>query len=427
MWTLFPKRRSIAACLLTLMAGNQFASSDEPFDPMATPSPVLRIVNARTNFQTEGVPTANPVEPAVEGKRADPQRPVELGSAEVDHAKISSHPITNIEANNPGSPVADESQPCVLLNNGNVLWGTVTQLGQWIMVSRDGVSEVQLSRKDVACWGNSIRDLYQYRIDRRGVGSLASRLEDARWCLRYDLYDLAAKELVDIYSIAPDHPEAKRIEQRLRSTALAADMDDVQPSEPVADDTPSDPAKAWIPAALESSDRVRDFARFVQPLMINRCARCHSHDSERKWQLMTPSIGSRPSARMTHDNLKAAFQFLDMQSPLTSEMLVKAQTPHGDEPRGVDPRRQTTAATIQKWVESVHANVSPAKTVPTHVPPLGQFFAPDEAIPMPAIAEPSEPETPVSKPVTSARPARLPDIGNPFDPELFNRRFATGE
>ncbi|EMI16362.1 putative secreted protein [Rhodopirellula maiorica SM1] len=406
MWTLFPNRHVIAAVLLALWGGNQFASSDQPSAPMATPSPMLRIVNARTNFQTESVPVANPVEPTVD----------------------ENHFKNDVNPSPPASFPTAESQPCVLLNNGNVLWGTVTQLGPWIMVSRDGVSEVQLARKDVACWGNSIRDLYQYRIDRRGTGSLASRLEDARWCLRYDLYDLAAKELVDIYAIAPDHPEAKRIEQRLRSTALAEeDVADVEPTEPAIDDVPNDPSKAWIPAALASSDRVRDFARFVQPLMINRCAQCHSHDTERKWQLMTPSIGSRPSARMTHDNLKAAFEFLDMQSPMTSEMLVKAQTPHGDEPRGVDARRQTMAATIQKWVESVHANVAPAKSVPTQVPPLGQFFAPEEAIPMPVIAEPQEAEVPAAKPATSARPARLPDIGNPFDPELFNRRFATGE
>ncbi|WP_442508771.1 hypothetical protein SH528x_000303 [Novipirellula sp. SH528] len=423
MWTLSPKRLTIAACLLTLMGGNRFASSDEPSGPMAMPSPVLRIVNARTNFQAESVPVANRIEPAVYGERPEPQTQSGTGAADANHAEIN----TNTENNKPTSSAALQSQACVLLSNGNVLWGTATQLGQWIMVSRDGVSEIQLSRKDVACWGNSIRDLYQYRIDRRGMGSLAARLEDARWCLRYDLYDLAAKELVDIYAIAPDHPEAKRIEQRLRSTALAAEAVDVEPTEPVVDDVPSDPSKQWISAALESSERVRDFARFVQPLMINRCAQCHSHDTDRKWQLMTPSIGSRPSARMTHDNLKAAFQFLDMQSPLTSEMLIKAQTPHGSEPAGPDLRRQTAAETIQKWVESVHANVNPAKSVPTQVPPLGQFFAPDEGLPRPAITESQDPDVPASKPVTSTRPARLPDIGNPFDPELFNRRFATGE
>ena len=88
--------------------------------------------------------------------------------------------------------VAEAKQPCVLLTNDNVLFGHARQVGQWVLVRTGQGGEVQLPREEVACWAGSPRDLYRYRVDHRQKGDLAARLRDAEWCLRYELYDLAA-------------------------------------------------------------------------------------------------------------------------------------------------------------------------------------------------------------------------------------------
>ena len=84
-------------------------------------------------------------------------------------------------------------QACVLLKNDNVLFGRARQLGEFVMVTTAAGGEVRLPRMSVACWAESIRDLYQFRVDQRGKPNLSSHLHDARWCVRYDLYDLAAR------------------------------------------------------------------------------------------------------------------------------------------------------------------------------------------------------------------------------------------
>ena len=119
----------------------------------------------------------------------------------------------------PGAAAAPRDRPCVLMVNQNVLFGTAQQRGEYVIVRRDDESEIQLKRKDVACWAKSIRGLYQFRIDHQYKAGVATHLENARWCLRYDLLDLATQELQSAYAIAPGHPEVDRLEQQLSRAA----------------------------------------------------------------------------------------------------------------------------------------------------------------------------------------------------------------
>ncbi len=382
--------------ILTTLSFMSLANCDEPS--------TLRIIGARTNF--------------------------EHADSETDAAESKSN-----------RPLSDGASagPCVLLHNGNVLYGHASQLGEWVIVARDDLSEVQLSRKEVACWAESIRDLYQYRVDRRGEGTLTERLADAQWCLQHDLFDLVAVELIEIYRIAPHHAEARRIEQRLRSLAgnNGPELSQVEAKETEA----IEQEPPWLEQTLAAPNRLHDFARFVQPLLVNRCGQCHDDNSSRNWRLQTPSVGSRLSSRMTGDNFKATLLFLDMSSPLSSELLLKAQTPHGGEPTNVDPRRSVAAATIYKWIRSVRASlpqglsqesvsgesstvteggISHSSRIPTSHSEAGE----GEGSFMRVSHMAELPETKSSDKSTT-KPQRLPEIANPFDPELFNRRYGT--
>jgi len=363
----------------------------------------------------------------------------------------------------PGMPHA-VTRPCVLLKNGNVLLGTATQVGEFVVVTREDHCEIKLSRKDVACWADSVRNLYTYRVNQRSKNDpnalLRARINDIRWCLQYNLLDIAALELIEVYAVAPDHREAHRLEKRLRDTAnrletAGAEPDEedlVEPQQAAKEDFASAHASKVYDAVVQSADGLSDFARYVQPLLINHCGQCHNHfnaSSDRTWRLTTPPTGQRATARMTKENLKVTLAHIDLNSPTESKLLTRAEVAHGNEQTGSDPqlpanRRAATADTLRKWIASIgRAAGDPRVVEPQDVVmdtrSLGQFTsssytpqgdAPQDHVPDQAGTQPRW-QTQVDGIDDDAnadkqrQPARLPSIGNPFDPELFNRKYAT--
>ncbi|MAI30131.1 MAG: hypothetical protein CBE00_00080 [Planctomycetaceae bacterium TMED240] len=370
------------------------------------------------------------------------------------------------------NPVAKEkSQSCVLLKNDNVLFGQARQLGEFVMVTTAAGGEIRLPRISVACWADHIRDLYQFRIDQRGKPDLRSHLHDAHWCVRYDLYDLAAKELIAARRIDPDNKEAIVLENRLRNLVaprpmikpVVARIGSGQTSRSGGDENEVSPASfnADRPDNVDfDPDTIRRFVSHIQPMLINRCGVCHQtmartvnhHIPETKWHLLVPSVGSRASAAITRSNLQAMISYIDAQSPLTSPLLVMAKEDHGGSSAPLSQRNTKAIQSLEYWVklaaeslrngkqlsrkqgnaslDDVQTNLSRERMV---VPGSGNLkFAPmhselDKALEQstdPSTAElvvPPTRDTPEHG-VKSA-PQRLPPVSNPFDPDLFNRRF----
>ncbi|TWT82395.1 hypothetical protein CA13_38580 [Planctomycetes bacterium CA13] len=420
----FSNRRAPIAWWLCLIGVAGVAMSDEP--------PMLRIIHAQTNFDPEPVPTiqsklepesaiASPSsEPTAEPKGAEEISPLTLSPS------VASPPQELTIQN-------DGPRACVLLHNGNVVYGTAHQRGEFVVIRRESGVEIQLSRNDVACWANSIHDLYKFRVDNRRDSSVATRLNEIRWCLRYDLFGLAAAELVEVYSVDPSNGEARKLENRLRRAAEVAMRQPSNPSTSNQDfkaaSTDVAPPSPMVQAIVDSSEHIRDFSRYVQPLLINRCGQCHSHTSEQAWQLNTPSIGQRATSRMTRQNLTATLGFVDLDSPLDSELLQKSTTAHGDEPAGNDARRSAAAATLLHWIASIEATVPRLQLDQPKSDSLGQYASPISSeeigpseLPKSELGEATV--NPRTDDVTSdPKPSRLPKISNPFDPELFNRKY----
>lgn len=345
--------------------------------------------------------------------------------------------------------------PCVLLRNDNVLFGRCRQQGEWVIISSGDGSQIRLPRRDVACWAESIRQLYQYRVDHRRNGDIDVHLKDARWCLRYDLFDLAANELRMIYRLDPDHAEAQRLEERLRRSASRPDPkpeaagDSPQPADEAdrrgdAADDSGEPGSSANGTAAQSGDAPLDsgfnlatlqaFTHRVQPMLINRCGLCHSHTSDRRWQLIVPPDQARPSARITRENLTSLAPYLNLAAPLDSELLQQALSAHGGENAPLGPADASAIDGLKSWLQQVRPASAPAApseaaspaSAPT--PPSGDLAPVRPAWPMAGsdrggqnAAAGGGAEPPKLR--SSNQPARLPPVDNPFDPELFNRRY----
>src|SRR6056300_543854 len=114
-----------------------------------------------------------------------------------------------------GNPLAVKANPCVLLRNDNLLFGEARQVGTQVIVKTSEGSEVKINHEEVLCWAESPQHLYQYRVDHRQANDVAAMIRDARWCIRYDLFDLAGRELLAIRRLAPNHTEADAVERQL--------------------------------------------------------------------------------------------------------------------------------------------------------------------------------------------------------------------
>ena len=318
---------------------------------------------------------------------------------------------------NPSSP-----QSCVLLKNDNVLFGHAYQMGEFVVVQTGHGGEVQLSRKEVACWATSLRDLYQYRVDHRQKGDLGALIRDARWCLQYDLFDLAAQEIAAAQQIDPASQAAKSVEDQLQrlTESRARAVSDVIVQPPAVQ--PVDYQDDGVGNESGSVDltTLRRFASHIQPMLLNRCGRCHSDDTSRAWTLVVPSVGARASSQITHANLAASLRYVDRIAPSESELLVKATTRHGGVGAPLSPRNAKAIESLKWWVATAANTMAQPDT--GYQQPNQQ--APGQLPQTPYIAERGPlPDEDQSHSQGNGQPARLPQVRNPFDPDLFNRRF----
>ena len=350
-------------------------------------------------------------------------------------------------------------QACVLLKNDQVLIGTAEQQGEFVIVRRSAGNEIRLPRSQVACWANSMRALYRYRVDHR-QDNLSGRIKDADWCLQYQLYDLADREIRALVELAPGNPSVKRLQQELRF-AQRSEADDPPLEHPVRPDwqgtspptaTTRDEKRkgrqsfagvggssATASSAMPIGARdLQLFAGHVQPLLFNRCGRCHDAASGREWRLLVPPTGTRASSRMTHVNLTATLPFVELAMPEESPLVQMAITAHGRGPAPLGPRQTKSIAALKAWVQQLGSPTGSPMTPTANAMPVAWNA------PIPGSPTPGSP-TPVSSPPDTARPsiespsdfdrwlqnqstkkhapARLPTVANPFDPDLFNRRF----
>jgi hypothetical protein len=363
-------------------------------------------------------------------------------------------------------------QACVLLKNDNVLFGRARQLGEFVMVTTAAGGEVRLPRVSVACWAENIRDLYQFRVDQRGKPNLRSHLRDARWCVRYDLYAMAAKELIAARRIDPDNKEAIILENRLRNLvaprpvikSTATRIGSGQTASSVVNENNIRPAAFNADPADTvdfDPDTIRRFASHIQPMLINRCGVCHqtmtrtvnNQIPETKWHLLVPSVGSRASAAITRSNLRGLVSYIDAQAPQNSPLLVMATTDHGGSTAPLSQRNTKAIQSLDYWVKIAADSLRNGKQLSREqgrasgdddvqgnirresnaVPASGSSaLAPMNSALDRALEESNGPSTdePGVLPAKDVRehgvksaPHRLPPVSNPFDPDLFNRRF----
>ena len=386
-------------------------------------------------------------------------------------------PKAQVQENSP------HANPCVLLTNDNLLFGVAKQVGPFVMVQTGQGSEIKLNQDQVLCWADSPERLYRYRVDHRQKNDVTAMIRDVRWCIRYGLFEIAAYELMAIRRIDPKSAEVDLVEQQLKRQWKQKNQQPIlkpgsNPESSATEETqavskmtaffPDDPSqgKALSPSSQEKGRRsdahrnenfiavadalenkpniLRFFASHIQPMLGNRCGVCHAYNADQSqetgWQLNVPTVGSRASAVMTRENLHAVLSFIEQSEPKNSRLYMKATTAHGGRQAGLTARNSAAIDSLASWIKSVSDAVvgerfaaeesnAPFESQQTITADQRDAIGTDppgsakDSLEKGSLASLSNPPTSAFYQPKREVPSRLPLVNNPFDPQLFNRRY----
>lgn len=328
----------------------------------------------------------------------------------------------------------------LVLRNGEVLNGLITQEGDRyvVMLGRGGELSVPKDRVELRC--NSLEEAYQRKRTAQPGSRIDGHLALADWCLRQSLTAHAADELLAAIALNADHPQIAVLERRMQAAVT-------QPAAPVVlapkrtaalSMTEMEKTVRALPAGV-----VEDFTVAIQPLLLNRCAAstCHGSGSTTAMQLFRPSLGKTVPQRFTQRNLVAVLQQVNRTESAASLLLQKPAAAHGGMTSAVfSDREKSQYELLAKWVHDAADRNTPPKTIATPPQNLSQAsFAATEndggeevraavyQSPVPAGHVEQSGDSPMVKPAAASSRIQPAADGfvpkDPFDAEIFNHRF----
>jgi hypothetical protein len=165
------------------------------------------------------------------------------------------------------------------------------------------------------------------------------------------------------------------------------------------------------------------FARRVQPILMNTCARCHVSGKAGEFKLTQVFGDASLSARSSQQNLTAVLSQIKPADPASSPLLRMAASAHGGSGQPPLRNRETPAyRTLEQWVQLTAAHA--LKPIPlmndaallTAERPAKNIFENVDKKPT-AKAEPA-----VKKDAFASEKAEKPTgPADEFDPNIFNR------
>jgi hypothetical protein len=265
----------------------------------------------------------------------------------------------------------------------------------------------------------------------------------AEWCLHYQLRLRAADHLLTAIAINPNEPAISRIQRFWNASTQAP----TRPRPTVAA-APTTSSRQDVEAALKTlpPKSMERFTHKVQPLLLNYCSNsnCHGPNSESSFRLVRPLFAKRMTRRFTQRNLHTILQYIDRANPQQSQLLTIPKQPHGNLSTPVfGDRQEVQYQNLEQWVTKL-SPPNTAATPPPHVapPPHAVLTKPadfqepvkkpksnDEASLLDELVDTLTKEDRGESPAQPQRPERRRQFvpRDPFDPQIFNRRYFAEE
>ena len=194
---------------------------------------------------------------------------------------------------------------------------------------------------------------------------------------------------------------------------------------------------------------IETFTQSVQPVLMNHCATsgCHGPQSETALRLFRTSGNKTANRRITQRNLYSVLQFVDMDKPQASRLLIAPTEPHGTARYAIFNEHQASQyKRLVEWTNQL--SHEPAAEVPGTLASAGEVEPPSwflqgnglQTLPQPLPQDarrvrqlPANAQSqavrrgaaqPLAKAIGEAAPASYNQPVDPHDPDLFNHRYA---
>ncbi len=336
----------------------------------------------------------------------------------------------------------------LVLRTDHVMRGNILRVGDRYVVTMNKRDEVSVPVDRVAMHCDSLDDAYRRKRAKLPPGaSVADHLRLADWCLCYDLLPAAAEQLMAAQRRAPLDPANERFEKRLHFAAHQTSKPALrrQPAPQVAEQAELDAQLRNLPTGT-----IAEFTHTIQPLLLNRCGggSCHGPNAASEFRLLSAARGRTLPRRFTQRNLRAVAELLDPAQPGRSPLLKMSTTAHGGANR--PPLSDADVVPSQHLAEWVYKTSKKAGRQPPAVlktpntvllqplqrrsgavsdstatnsaanaTPDGNSSENRAATRIDMAVQPAAHQSAV--PVTS-KPLTATGV-DPFDPEVFNRRY----
>ena len=315
----------------------------------------------------------------------------------------------------------------LVLRNGNVVQGQITRLGDRYVVTFGEASEVRFPAGDVEFQCGNLEEAYFRKRDLLDPSSIRQRLDLADWAVRHGLTHRGADQLLAALAINPFDARAHALRRRLVQMCEARQIAE-------AESAPTEVDWRAVERVLETTppQAVESFTTGIQLLLLNRCGTnaCHGSLANTQFRLMRPLKDKTLPRRLTQRNLYAALQMIDPADPDGSPLLIVPRGPHGGEKQGLfTGKADGQWVQLRDWVrmaaqprEGSLDSAAAAEAASSSANPL-----PDPS----AALRPATAELPggdihrsvFSQGPAAKEPAVSPTPHDPFDPEIFNRRY----
>ena len=233
----------------------------------------------------------------------------------------------------------------LLLHGGHVVEGEVSKVEEVYHVKTD-TGEIRISANRVELVFDGFEDVYCWKRSLIRVGCHSDHVELARWCLKYDLLDLAQRELVAAELAEPGTAMVDYLQRRLTSKRNVNTSETPRPftplpeAKPVPETTPQADCDETETISLETLDQatssispnsMAQFASTIQPILLNNCATggCHVGAGDEKMKLYRSGLAGKAGRRTTQRNLYAVLEWLNTEQPDFSPLLTVPLRPHG--------------------------------------------------------------------------------------------------
>ncbi len=344
---------------------------------------------------------------------------------------------------------SEQTTGCIVLGNGKVFQGVITQLPEAYQV-RSKVGVVVLPFSQVRTVASSLEQAYQQLRESYEQPSTGDHIDLGRWCEQNQLWEAASTEAQAALVLEPTRKEALALLKRAETAWGRAATPPIDQTETVLPGPPQT-------GAVISAQSQLEFSRHIQRLALNKCGNggCHGASALSSFKL---TKGTRSG-----QNLQSILSYIDTENPADSPLLVKARSvdgPHAGLFSGSLGSDQY--ARLSAWVEKVVAEQNnpagirrrpseprsggPVLTIRPRQKESGNAITPTSSPTAPAMSLDNAPEIELTPPITTAsaqEPARAPRAPRPlreaplksaaiqklldsqepdaFDPEEFNR------